>query len=123
MPLPELRVDPVASPAPFEQLRQQLAEQIRGGGIAPGERLPTVRRLADDLGLAVNTVARAYRELEAEGLVETRGRNGTVVSWSPDSGTRELEQAAAAFAARARSLGVAPEAARLLIDRALGLSS
>ncbi len=123
MPLPALEIDAASAVPPFEQLRAQLAERIRGGAIAPGERLPTVRRLADDLGLAVNTVARTYRELEAEGLVETRGRNGTVVSWSPDSGTAELEQAAAAFAARARSVGVAPEAARLLIDRALGLSS
>ena len=123
MPLPELGVDPAASAPPFEQLRAQLADAIRSGGIAPGERLPTVRRLAEDLGLAANTVARAVKELEAEGLVETRGRNGTVVRWSPDSGTRELEQAAAAFAARARSIGVTPEAARLLVERALGLSS
>ena len=123
MPLPALEIDAASAVPPFEQLRAQLAERIRGGVIAPGERLPTVRGLADDLGLAVNTVARTYRELEAEGLVETRGRNGTVVSWSPDSGTRELEQTAAAFAARARSFGVPPEAARLLIDRALGLSS
>lgn len=123
MPLPELRVDPAASTPPFEQLRARLADAIRGGAIAPGERLPTVRALAESLGLAANTVARAVKELEAEGLVETRGRNGTVVRWSPDSGTRELEQAAAAFAARARSLGVAPEDARLLIDRALGLPS
>ncbi|GAA4742860.1 GntR family transcriptional regulator [Amnibacterium soli] len=122
MPLPELRVDPAAAAPPFEQLRAQLADAIRGGGIAPGERLPTVRGLAESLGLAANTVARAVKELEAEGLVETRGRNGTVVSWSPDSGTRELEQAAAAFAARARALGVAPEDARLLVDRALGLA-
>ena len=123
MPLPALEIDAASATPPFEQLRAQLADGIRAGAIAPGERLPTVRRLADDLGLAVNTVARTYRELEAEGLVETRGRNGTVVSWSPDSGTRELEQAAAAFAARARALGVAPDAARLLIDRALGRSS
>lgn len=122
MPLPELRVDPAAAAPPFEQLRAQLADAIRGGGIAPGERLPTVRGLAESLGLAANTVARAVKELEAKGLVETRGRNGTVVSWSPDSGTRELEQAAAAFAARARALGVAPENARLLVDRALGLA-
>jgi DNA-binding transcriptional regulator YhcF (GntR family) len=123
VPLPVIAIDAASPTPPFEQLRAGLAEKIRGGEIAPGERLPTVRRLADDLGLAVNTVARTYRELEAEGLVETRGRNGTVVSWSPDSGTRELEQAAAAFASRARSLGVAPQEARLLIDRALGLSS
>jgi DNA-binding transcriptional regulator YhcF (GntR family) len=122
VPLPALEIDAASAVPPFEQLRAGLAEQIRGGAIAPGERLPTVRRLADDLGLAVNTVARTYRELEAEGLVETRGRNGTVVSWSPDSGARELEQAAAAFAARARALGVAPEEARLLVDRALGLA-
>jgi DNA-binding transcriptional regulator YhcF (GntR family) len=123
VPLPALEIDTASAVPPFEQLRAQLADRIRDGAIAPGERLPTVRGLADDLGLAVNTVARSYRELEAEGLVATRGRNGTVVSWSPDSGTRELEQAAAAFAARARALGVAPEAARLLIDRALGIPS
>lgn len=118
-----LAIDAASPTPPFEQLRVQLADRIRSGAMAPGERLPTVRGLADELGLAVNTVARTYRQLEAEGWVQTRGRNGTVVSWSPDSGTRELEQAAAAFAARARSLGVAPETARLLVDRALGLSS
>src|SRR5689334_14981929 len=114
-------VDPASPVPPFEQVRAQLAASIRGGELAAGERLPTVRRLADDLGLAANTVARTYKELEAEGLVETRGRNGTVVSWSPDVDTASLEQAAAAFASRARSLGVAPEEARRLIDRALGL--
>jgi len=120
---PELIVDQTSSVPPFDQVRAQLAERIRSGELAAGHRLPTVRRLADDLGLAVNTVARAVKELEAEGLVETRGRNGTVVSWSPDEGTRELEQAAATFAARARSLGVPPADARRLIDRALGLRS
>jgi DNA-binding transcriptional regulator YhcF (GntR family) len=116
-----ITIDPESSLPPFEQARAQLADRIRSGGLPAGERLPTVRRLADDLGLAVNTVARTYRELEAEGLVETRGRNGTVVSWSQDQGTRELEQAAAAFASRARSLGVAPEDARRIVERALGL--
>lgn len=118
-----LTVDPGSPTPPFEQVRAQLAERIRSGELAAGERLPTVRRLAEDLGLAVNTVARTYKELEAEGLVETRGRNGTVVSWSPDDGTRELEQAAAIFASRARSLGISPQDARRLIDRALGISS
>ncbi|MBW4043253.1 MAG: GntR family transcriptional regulator [Acidobacteria bacterium] len=118
-----LTVDPGSPTPPFEQVRAQLAARIRSGEPAAGGRLPTVRRLADDLGIAVNTVARAYRELEVEGLVETRGRNGTVVSWSPDRGTRELERAAAAFATRARSLGVPPEDARRLIDSALGLRS
>jgi DNA-binding transcriptional regulator YhcF (GntR family) len=123
MPGADLVVDPASSTPPFEQVRAQLADSIRSGALAAGDRLPTVRRLADDLGLAVNTIARAVKELEAEGLVETRGRNGTVVCWSSDQGTRELEQAAAGFASRARSLGVPPEDARRLIDRALGLSS
>ncbi|RIX27946.1 GntR family transcriptional regulator [Amnibacterium setariae] len=116
-------VDPASPTPPFEQVRAQLADRIRSGELAAGERLPTVRRLADDLGLAVNTVARTYKELEAEGLVEARGRNGTVVSWSPDADTRALEQAAASFASRVRSLGVEPQDARRLIDRALGLGA
>jgi DNA-binding transcriptional regulator YhcF (GntR family) len=81
-----------------------------------------VRRLAQDLGLAVNTIARAYRELETEGLVEARGRSGTSVAWSRDEAHRALEQAAASFAQRANALGLSSREARTLIDRALGLS-
>ncbi|MFD1721038.1 GntR family transcriptional regulator [Amnibacterium endophyticum] len=115
-----IALDPDSPVPPFEQARAQLAERIRSGDLAAGSRLPTVRRLAEDLGLAVNTVARTYRELEAEGLVETRGRAGTVVAWSPDEGERRLQQAAADFAERARALGVAPADARRAVDRALG---
>ncbi|MDH2442632.1 GntR family transcriptional regulator [Amnibacterium sp. CER49] len=114
-------VDAASGEPPFEQVRAQLAAQIRTGELAPGERLPTVRRLAEDLGIAANTVARAYRELETEGLVATGGRNGTTVAWSPDAGRRELEQLAARFAERARALGTDPREARGLVDRALGL--
>ncbi|WP_181010067.1 GntR family transcriptional regulator [Ornithinimicrobium sufpigmenti] len=81
-----LVVDPASSEPPFEQLRRQLTEQIRGGQLAPGDRLPTVRRLAGDLGIAPNTVARAYRELEAAGLIEGRGRAGTFVSTRVSAG-------------------------------------
>jgi DNA-binding transcriptional regulator YhcF (GntR family) len=49
----------------FDQLRSQIIEAIRDGRLPPGTRLPTVRELAGQLNLAVNTVARAYRELEA----------------------------------------------------------
>jgi DNA-binding transcriptional regulator YhcF (GntR family) len=75
-----LRVDPTASEPPFEQVRRQLAEAVGDGRLPAGAKLPTIRALADELGLAVNTVARAYRELEAAGLVITRRRLGTVVS-------------------------------------------
>ncbi|HKT58083.1 MAG TPA: GntR family transcriptional regulator [Microbacterium sp.] len=73
-------VDPGSSVPPFEQLRTQLAAQIESGQRAEGAKLPPVRRLAEQLGLAANTVARAYRELEAAGLVVTGGRNGTIVA-------------------------------------------
>lgn len=99
----------------FEQVRSQLAEQITGGVLVAGTRLPTVRRLAEDLGLAVNTVARAYRELEAAGLVETRGRGGTVVTGGGDQARERVAAAAQQYATLARDLGVtADEALRIL---------
>ncbi|MET7403893.1 GntR family transcriptional regulator, partial [Dactylosporangium sp. NPDC005572] len=73
-------IDPGSSVPPYEQLRRHIARQIQDRTLAVGERLPTVRALAAELGLAVNTVARAYRELEEAGLVETRGRAGSFVS-------------------------------------------
>ena len=68
---------------PYEQIRAQIASLIALGTLAPGTRLPTVRSLAADLGIAAGTVARAYKELEQAGLVETRRRNGTVVAGTP----------------------------------------
>jgi DNA-binding transcriptional regulator YhcF (GntR family) len=75
-----LVVDASSSVPPFEQLRQQIAQQIAEGTLPPGTQLPTVRRLAEDLGLAPNTVARTYRALEQTGLLRTAGRRGTVVA-------------------------------------------
>jgi len=64
---------------PYEQIRSQISSLIAVGSLAPGSKLPTVRSLAADLGIAAGTVARAYKELEAAGLIESRRRNGTVV--------------------------------------------
>jgi DNA-binding transcriptional regulator YhcF (GntR family) len=100
--------DPRSPVPPYEQVRGQLARRIQAGELVPGTRLPTVRRLAGDLGLAVNTVARAYRELERDGLVATRGRNGTVVTGTDEAGAVD---AAADYAARVRALGLPPERA------------
>ncbi|MFK5583447.1 MULTISPECIES: GntR family transcriptional regulator [unclassified Serinicoccus] len=74
-----VRIDPEATVPVFEQVVAQVVAGVRTGALVPGERLPPVRRLAEDLGVAVNTVAKAYRRLEEEGHVETRGRGGTVV--------------------------------------------
>ncbi|MFN3867338.1 MAG: GntR family transcriptional regulator, partial [Demequina sp.] len=91
-------------------------DAVKAGTLAPGAKLPAVRRLALDLGLAANTVARAYRELEADGIVETRGRNGTVVSPHGDATTQAAQQAAMAYVEAVRRLGLPDVEARALID-------
>jgi DNA-binding transcriptional regulator YhcF (GntR family) len=97
--------------APYEQVRAQISEQARSGALPVGYRLPTVRGLAESLGLAANTVAKAYRALEADGVIETRGRNGTVVAAAQDAASREAAAAAQAYAERARRLGLTEQAA------------
>jgi DNA-binding transcriptional regulator YhcF (GntR family) len=114
-----ITIDAKAATPPFEQLRLQVIEQVRAGTLAAGTRLPTVRRLAEDLGIAANTVARAYRELEADGVIETRGRNGSFVSAHGDETERAAQLAAHDFAARIRHLGVSPDAAIALVTAAL----
>ncbi len=109
-------IDPQAPEAPYEQVREQLRAQVETGELVPGTKLPTVRRLAGDLGLATNTVARAYRELEALGLIETRGRAGSVVTGSGVD--RAARQAAHDFAQKLQSLGVREPEALELVRRA-----
>lgn len=114
-----ITIDSTSPTPPFEQLREQLAADIRSGELTAGAKLPTVRGLADDLGLAPNTVARAYRELEEVGIIETRGRNGSFVAWSSDGAQRQAEEAARSFAERILALGVDGERALELVRRAL----
>lgn len=75
-----LEVDQRSAVPPYEQIRQQVTDLVRARVLAPGDRLPAIRQLSNDLGLASGTVARAYRELEVTGLVTTHGRHGTVIS-------------------------------------------
>jgi DNA-binding transcriptional regulator YhcF (GntR family) len=91
---------------PYEQVRAQISEQVRSGALPVGYRLPTVRGLAESLGLAANTVAKAYRALEGDGVIETRGRNGTFVAAAGSAAERELAAAAQGYASRARRLGI-----------------
>jgi DNA-binding transcriptional regulator YhcF (GntR family) len=99
------------SAPPYEQVRAQISGQARSGVLPVGYRLPTVRGLADTLGLAANTVAKAYRALETDGVIETRGRNGTFVAAAGSAAERELASAAQAYAERARRLGTGEQAA------------
>jgi GntR family transcriptional regulator len=102
-----LEVDPDAALPPYEQLRQQVTALVLGGALAAGDRLPAIRQLAKDLGLAGGTVARAYRELEADGVVSTHGRHGTVVAGPPrrPAPPPELLDAARTYADRASRAG------------------
>ncbi|GAA3070557.1 hypothetical protein GCM10020000_63850 [Streptomyces olivoverticillatus] len=76
----QMTVDPDAAEPPYEQIRARIAERARSGALPVGYKLPTVRGFAEELGLAANTVAKAYRALEADGVIETRGRNGTFIA-------------------------------------------
>ncbi|MGS2614161.1 GntR family transcriptional regulator [Micromonospora sp. LZ34] len=114
-----ITVDQDSSVPPYEQVRGQLAELVGDGRLPVGTRLPTVRQLAADLNLAANTVARAYRELEAAGLLETRGRHGTFVAPGRDDAMDRLQRVAADYAAQAVRLGVPPAAALALVRAAL----
>lgn len=114
-----ITIDAASSLPPFEQVRSQLAEQIQSGRLPVGARLPTVRGLALQLGLAANTVARAFGELEHAGLVQTRGRAGTTVSALGDAGRERAAVAAGEYAATVRSLGLADDEALHIVRAAL----
>jgi DNA-binding transcriptional regulator YhcF (GntR family) len=105
-----------ASPIPpFEQVRAQLADLIRTGQLADGQRLPTVRQLAADLRIAPGTVARAYTALEQQGLIRTRRSRGTTVIAPPIPPPPDARSAAASYAGTARGLGLTLEDALTLV--------
>lgn len=116
-----LQVDPNSATPPYEQIRLQVIDAVRTGTLAPGDKLPTVRRLAEDLGLAPNTVARSYRALEQDEVIETRGRLGSFVAATGDATHRQLQLAAVVYADRAKSLGVGADEALAIVRAALGL--
>ncbi len=102
-------LDMAAATPPYEQVRTQLAGHIRTGSLRAGDKLPVVRALAADLGVATNTIARAYRELEAGGLVTTRRRVGTIVQAPPAPASAALRQRAMDFVRDARVAGLGDE--------------
>ncbi|SDJ62141.1 DNA-binding transcriptional regulator YhcF, GntR family [Lentzea albidocapillata subsp. violacea] len=114
-----VKIDHQGETPPYEQVRVHYAHAIANRELPVGAKLPTVRALAKDLGLAVNTVARAYRELEEAGLVETRGRAGTVVSANGDSNRERVRAAAAQYAAMSAELGLSSQEAMEIVRAAL----
>lgn len=110
-------IDHEATEPPFEQLRRQIARRVASGDLTAGTKLPTVRDLASQLGLAVNTVARTYKELEADGVVATEGRRGTFIRPSAASEGTEATGAAEEYADTARRVGLSLSEALRLVER------
>jgi DNA-binding transcriptional regulator YhcF (GntR family) len=122
-----LTIDSESATAPFEQVRIQIAAAVAAGQLSAGTRLPTVRSLAVDLGLAANTVARAYRELEADAVIATRGRRGTFVRSdvvdepaAPSLPADAARASAAGYVQTVRRLGLSSQEALRLVENAWG---
>ncbi|MEV4900451.1 GntR family transcriptional regulator [Citricoccus sp. NPDC055426] len=120
----EITLDLDSPVPPFEQLRARITELVDDGTLAPGARLPSVRALASDLGIAVGTVARAYRELEAAGYVLSRRRHGTTVAQAPPGRAVHAEapagvvQAAEEFVLTASEAGFSRQETLEIVARA-----
>jgi DNA-binding transcriptional regulator YhcF (GntR family) len=106
MTRPRIVLDTSSGLAPWRQIHHQLTHLISGGTLPPGTRLPTIRQLARDLGVAAGTVARAYRELESAQLVATaRGKGTAVADVLPATRDPELAASAKTYAHDAGLLG------------------
>jgi GntR family transcriptional regulator len=102
-----IRIDP-GDPRPlYEQIELQVRAAIGDGSLAPGERLPTARELAEDIGVNGHTVLRAYGTLRDAGLIELRPRRGAVVS-AVSPPRQQLAALARGFIDQAREHGLTP---------------
>ena len=113
------KLDEGSSVPPFEQIRLRILDLAASGALPVGAKLPSVRSLAASLGVAANTVARSYRELEQAHVIETRGRAGSFVAAQGDENERMLQAAALEYAQRAERLGIDPTTALNLVTAAL----
>ncbi len=108
--------------AAYEQIAAQIREAVATGALEPGQPLPGVRSLASDLGVNLNTVARAYRLLEEQGFVRIRERSGVEVTTPAKRAAPEaraaLEEELWALLVRMRQAGIGPaDLRRLVLDR------
>lgn len=87
-----IRIDDASSTSIYEQIIARISEGVATGALRRGDRLPPVRRLADELDIAPGTVARAYSELERLGVVVTDGARGTRVANPPDPPVNAAER-------------------------------
>jgi GntR family transcriptional regulator len=115
----QIEVDLTAGVPPYEQIRSQIVAHVSAERLRVGDRLPTIRALAADLGVAAGTVARAYRELEQAGVVATRRRSGTVVAAGAVAADVLVRHAASTFVATVRAARLTDDAIIDLVRGAL----
>jgi GntR family transcriptional regulator len=119
----QFHLDPGSGVATYLQIIQQVREALRLGTIEVGDQLPTVREVVADLAINPNTVAKAYRELERDGLVVARQGRGTFVSSTLVSSALEHHEALRAdlerWLASAARAGLDEDDIRALISATL----
>jgi GntR family transcriptional regulator len=119
-------VDPHGGAPLYAQLIDQIKRAVAVGALNPGERLPTVKAMAHELKLNANTIARVYRELERDGIIDTTPGRGTFVRENGAVG--ETRRAATEVVTRAvddavreaRSLGVTLDELRAITEASIG---
>jgi len=115
----QIEVDLSSRVPPYEQIRSQVLAHVSAERLRVGDRLPTIRALATDLGVAAGTVARAYRELEQAGVVSTRRRSGTVIADGAVAADVLTRQAARVFVETVRAARLTDDAILDLVRSAL----
>ncbi len=119
----KIHLDAKNSLPPYEQIRTQIRALIDSGELRIGDRLPPIRRLASELDVAAGTVARAYRELEAENVLETKTRSGTTVADTAIQKDLAAAQAAQTYLAALASLGLDSASALTTLREVMKASS
>ncbi|NLG56484.1 MAG: GntR family transcriptional regulator [Rhodococcus sp.] len=115
----DIQIDPGSPHAPYDQDRLQIIEQVRDGRLIAGTKIPTVRALAADIGIAPNTVAKAYRELAEAGVIDTRGKQGTFIAESGDPTRSRAEAAVTRLVRELREVGMNNDDVLRLVRAAL----
>jgi GntR family transcriptional regulator len=107
----------------YLQLIEQVKHAVETGALKPGDQLPTIRKLAEDLVMNPNTVARAYRELEHEGIIHLRHGSGAFISESVVRAkvTRRVQGIVQAMVERLVAAGLSGDEIRRLVENELGV--
>ena len=117
------RSNPSSGLPVYLQLIEQVKHAVDVGSLRPGDQLPTIRRVAEDLVINPNTVAKAYRDLEHEGVIELRHGAGAFVA--PTGSQRRVEKVKAgqpvlrAALDRLLEAGLTPDEIRRLCEAEL----